>query len=62
MDRPVSRWIGQLMVHWKEGNLQDLTSRRIKSNDERPLYGTKIKSVEFFNPEIESDVSVQMRS
>jgi hypothetical protein len=50
------------MVHWKEGNLQDLTSRRIKSNDERPLYGTKIKSVEFFNPEIESDVSVQMRS
>jgi len=47
------------MEHWNEGNLQALTSRRPKSNDERPLRGKKIERVEFANPETGSDVSVQ---
>ena len=59
MDRPVNRWMGHLMEHWNEGNLQALTSRRPKSNDERPLRGKKIERVEFANPETGSDVSVQ---
>jgi len=62
VDRRVNRWIGQSVEYWKERNLHALTSRRPKSNDERPLCGRKIKSVEFSNPEIGSDVSVQMRS
>jgi hypothetical protein len=49
------------MEHWKEGNQQALTSRGPKPNYERPFSGTKIESVEFSNPEIGSDVSVQMR-
>ena len=53
---------GTLNGTLEQGNLQALTSRRPKSNDERPLCGRKIKSVEFANPETGSDVSVQMRS
>jgi hypothetical protein len=62
VDRRVNWWIGQLVEYWNEGNLQALTSRRPKSNDERLLCGRKIKSVDFSNPEIGSYVSVQMRS
>jgi len=45
VDRPVNRWIGQLVEYCNEGNLQALTSWRPKSNDERPICGRKIKGV-----------------